>query len=294
MSVLDDFLAGVVNAAAAGARLLPDPRFVHWKDIVSFRPPANVQRALAGRGAEFRFNKIEKATNAIGPIGGDINLDEYRVDVARPFDVQPDDPDLPPVTFGPELFAQYLRVGFGTLLGVEIRNRNPHSIIFNFDPEEKGVDDLKWESKKKAEDAIGAIMKFKVAYEKFPPVQDWAPVLASSSNSLSWIFTTVHTPSGGDHPVSGNRHFGIEPHDDGSFSFFNKGADRATGRLDQIIWSVGLSKTREIWQALQQAVADFVTSKKGEATVIRPIQFVVDWDFVKHIVHQPTEVWVVE
>ncbi len=57
-------------------------------------------------------------------------------------------------------------------------------------------------------------------------VLEQGDVLATCSTELDFIFTTAHTKSGGWHPVSGNRGFGMKDNGDGTWTFYTMAADR--------------------------------------------------------------------
>jgi len=298
MSAFEDLLVATANVAAAGSDVLSEDTLKHWRDIVSFRPPSKVQDTFLKRGAEgdFKFNKIEDAS------GPKVNLDEYRVEVDRPPILRSEDPQLPDVTLSAEDVLKYVRVSFRELLEAALGKRRP-IFIFQFVPD---VETLDWKfQKSEPADAVGAVMRFMLGVEGTRAIPDpsrpgdllgdWAPVLCGASDSRSWTFTTVHTPSGRDHPVSGNRRWSVEPHGDGTFTFINQGADRPTKLIDDFFFrtlvGLGMWATREIWGALQQGVADFVNGHEGRARVMPPIQLLPNWNGMESIVHT-TEDWI--
>jgi hypothetical protein len=50
----------------------------------------------------------------------------------------------------------------------------------------------------------------------------------------SWIFTPIQSPEDQQHPVSGNREFGIKVQD-GKMSFYTQGADNALGLYQSFV-----------------------------------------------------------
>ena len=108
-------------------------------------------------------------------------------------------------------------------------------------------------------------------------------VMATDVQEYSWIFTTVQNPHDGQHPVSGNRQFGIEFNEDGSISFFTRAADRVTGDLDRLFGENVVFKGGEkIWEGLQKNIANFVNKNGGKAKVNKPEVNRPKWKDVKN------------
>jgi hypothetical protein len=86
--------------------------------------------------------------------------------------------------------------------------------------------------------------------------------VSNSSNDVRMIATTVRTPLDGEHPISGNRTWGIkEDSDNGGFYFFTTGADRISGNPGTVlntwaerlpIFSSGLDNADKLWTSLQE------------------------------------------
>lgn len=95
--------------------------------------------------------------------------------------------------------------------------------------------DVLWRSS----DPQGALMTFvlashepvlvlKATFDRLTPVFEQGDVLATCASDLDFVFTTVKTLNNGWHPVSGHRGFGMRDNGDGTWTFFSKGADRAS------------------------------------------------------------------
>lgn len=85
-----------------------------------------------------------------------------------------------------------------------------------------------------------------------------------------WIFSTVHTDLDDQHPVSGNRMFGITTNYDiarnkVSYTFFTRGADRPSGLLDTYGSSLVLKGVDMLWNDIMQNVTDDVNQNGGKA-----------------------------
>ena len=57
-------------------------------------------------------------------------------------------------------------------------------------------------------------------------------VVTSSYGSNQWTFTTVWTPADFYHPVSGHRTFGVVDNGNGYATFYTRGVDRISTRLN--------------------------------------------------------------
>jgi hypothetical protein len=90
-----------------------------------------------------------------------------------------------------------------------------------------------------------------------------------SVRSERWIFSTLHTPKDGDHPVSGHREFGFFRTKEGWTMFFIRGADRATAfhhEMDNFIDLV-FGAADNIWKSYQQKLVKFITHHGGAASI---------------------------
>ncbi len=83
----------------------------------------------------------------------------------------------------------------------------------------------------------------------------------------------VHKYRDDYHPVSGNRQFGLKTNADGTYTFYTKGADRATSIFDAII-SPGIYYGGSLlWAAVMQNIQNFVgasNSNINDPIVNRP------------------------
>lgn len=83
-------------------------------------------------------------------------------------------------------------------------------------------------------------------------------------------FSTIATPLDWNHPVSGNREFGIynPPNNPNEFCFYIMGVDRTSGGLfsapylSDLVFNGG----NELWQNIQQNIAVFINNSGGQAS----------------------------
>lgn len=115
---------------------------------------------------------------------------------------------------------------------------------------------------------------------------DDGSVICTKTQSDHWIFTTITAPGDGEHPVSDNRQFGYIQNRNGSYTFFTRGVDRATGHIDNLVQqNLGtvFTKADELWTSFQQGISNYVNSHGGVA-VITPDNKITakpNWDKVR-------------
>jgi hypothetical protein len=122
---------------------------------------------------------------------------------------------------------------------------------------------------------------------------DNASVVVSQSTTTKWLFSTIHAPNTGDHPVSGQREFGIATLDNGNMVVYTRGADRTTGVLETIgggfvpgdVTGIGnlspFGAADRLWQSFQAKVVAFVNANGGVAAVQSRYSRRHNWRMVK-------------
>jgi hypothetical protein len=91
-------------------------------------------------------------------------------------------------------------------------------------------------------------------------------VTASNGQTDShFTYSTVTSPEDGEHPVSGNRTFGIQTDPvNGGYTFYISGVDRATNGLFNLGADVfGWSSASSLWQNVMANVQSYVTDNGG-------------------------------
>lgn len=253
--------------AAPRGQPLPDAT---WKTILSFRPLADVQRAIHDRGVGWAVHRIEDAK------GGQLNLDYYSVNISRM-----------PTVGGKRLSAEDLLA--------HVR-RNLKNFVDNdlatFEPFEPR-DAKRWS----AADPSSAVLLIEIYLARngvcsvprdLPrwacpanlTLLDYASVVVSEASPTRFRFSTVKGGTGwtaiadrsrpGAHPVSGNREFGFSPRAAGGYSFYSIGADRATRSIDEFwgqpsLRDQGFLAGDALWRSYQARLAAFVNANGGEA-----------------------------
>lgn len=105
----------------------------------------------------------------------------------------------------------------------------------------------------------------------FNPLEE-ASVVATSYSSNNWTFSTAWTPEDLYHPVSGNRMFGAVDNGNGTATFYTRGVDRISTRLNVAIDFLALdiyASGGEIWENFQQNLKNaFGSSARIQAPVV--------------------------
>jgi len=238
-----------------------------WENLISFRPPVTVQRSLQDR----TLSSIDWPPHRIESAWGPINLDYYPVEIQQM-------PVISGQTMTPEQLVEHVRLNINSFIDTRISE---------FTPVDSSAA-AKWRSAHPLGTVIHIDMK--TLGGRLNP--DDGSVVASEVISLSWIFSTIWTPTDMSHPVSGNRQFGIEHTHDGRTIFFTRGADRTTLLVDDALQSIVFSAAHSLWLSLQQGVRGFVNSHGGSARIRPAFSHRFSWGFIQPRYHHPTVPWI--
>ena len=214
---------------------MPDFDIGPWNKLLDHRPDPDLTK--------YRIQDLDSAH-------GKLNLDYYSVHIDKL-------PTVDSKTFqdGKE-FLKYVREHIDDFTGD----------LANFEPYDEKQDGEKWRS----DNPKGANIHIDLG-KGFRNLDDGA-VVVSDVTDHSWTFTTIDTPldlSGADweHPVSGNREFGINERADGTYDFYTRGADRPTGFIDWLLQGHIFDKADELWRNVFRNLADFINKHGGKAEV---------------------------
>lgn len=258
----------LANLASVNFNLaaLSKPQFTpkDWSYLVSFRPPADVQNYFKATVPGGYFHKVEDGY-------GDINLDYYPVLVRK----------LPAISgsqASAEDFLKYIRLNLNDFIDADLAN------FFKYDDS----NDALWKSDKPLKSIIRITMRMLTT--KLDKVSDFGDVIVGEFTPQYWIFSTIYTPNDLAHPVSGNRQFGFTDNHDGTFTFYTRGADRATRLTDYTgsRWLV-FPMANKLWKSLQAGIVKFVGQKNAE--LIEPLSNRVPWKEIKNSIYKPAESW---
>jgi hypothetical protein len=230
-----------------------------WKELLNWLPPEawlNSQRQARNRDpVPFRVQRIEDA------IGNKVNFDLYGITISR----------LPTFAHNdPNFFLQFVRKNLNIFLAASAGQMRGLS---------QG-DDADWQGRDAA--PIGAVMIWKIPGWNIPGttwIHEEAAVVTSRSSPTTWTFTPVHIGvcCPGDHPISGNREFGIQPIGNGSYRVYTRAVDRALRPTDYFDAKLAPSEdivfngADKLWRSFQSNLAEYVNQRGGSAAVDKPI-----------------------
>jgi len=215
-----------------------------WRDLIEFKIPQDILDMLASRSMSSL--SLDSASSA------HINLDYFPIRVTK----------LPTVN-GQQLtadqFLDFIRRNLHTNLLIS-------TALSQFQPYAQ-EDDAIWVSS----NPYKAVLKI----DLLGPYN--AAVVIVESTNDHWIFHTIATPDTGDHPVSGQRMFGYWNSAPNEFTFYTRGADRATGVFPSLVSEQLFEGGGALWATFQAGIAGFVNSNSGEAFVPRAFAGRFSW-----------------
>ena len=229
-----------------------------WADLLNMRPSAealNDQRARRNRDkVAFEVQRIEDAR------GPDVNFDTYAVEITGL-------PTKGPAT--PELLLAHIRQNLNSFFDHSASTFVPH----------KQGDATDWAAGGAA--PLGSLMVFKIPGPG-GVIQEQGAVVTSASSPTMWVFSPVKIGPccPGEHPVSGNREFGIRSVGEGKYQIYTRAADRARDRFipgEGVVFK-GADK---LWQSWQARVVDYVKANGGSATAATPVVHHPPWTEVQ-------------
>jgi hypothetical protein len=253
--------AAAVAGLIAGAGP-PGDDALPWRELLSFRPPAAVQRAVIDRGRDWAVHRIEDAS-------GPVSLDAYTIFV-----------DVLPEVDGRRLTAAGLLAHVRRHLG---DFADPGRALFS---PMTAADAATWRS----DDPTGAVLLIDMKLGGLSP--DSGCVVIARSTPEEWIFSTVRAGAPGmvavltrevaaAHPLSGNRSFGWSRRDEGRYLFYTTAADRPTRAIDAAASRVAFAAADGLWRDFQNRLAAFVNAHGGKARVGGAKAIRHDWDAVR-------------
>ena len=103
-------------------------------------------------------------------------------------------------------------------------------------------------------------------------LQEQGAVVTSASSPTMWVFSPVKIDlcCPGEHPVSGNREFGIRSVGGGKYEIYTRATDRPTDKLFPRESTV-FKGADKLWQSWQARVVDYIKANGGSATASPPV-----------------------
>ncbi len=231
-----------------------------WADLLNMRPSAealNDQRARRNRDkVAFEVQRLENSS------GAHVNFDTYAVEITGL-------PTKGPAT--PELLLAHIRQNLNSFFD------HSASTFVSHTP----GDATDWAGGGAA--PLGSLMVFKIpAPLTGGVVQEWGAVVTSASSPTMWVFSPVKIDHlrPGEHPVSGNREFGIRSVGEGKYQIYTRAADRPTDKIFPRESTV-FKGADKLWQSWQARVVDYVKANGGSATAAPPVIHQPPWTEVE-------------
>lgn len=232
------------------------PAWAPWADLLNALPASatlmakRVERNLAN--VNLNVQKIENAT------GDHVNFDSYVVRITR----------LPATAANAEKLLENVRKKLNDFL-------DPSFSTFGPLDSSDGPD---WTGQGAARP--GCCMLFKIPL--FVGIHEQAAVVTSMGAANKWIFTpiTVDKFSPGEHPVSGNREFGVRSVQGGAYEIYTRAADRVLASVlpgEQRVFDGADS----LWKSWQARVVSQINGNGGQAAALPPVKHRPTWSAVQ-------------
>ena len=111
----------------------------------------------------------------------------------------------------------------------------------------------------------------------------------SNANGTYFRFSTMTSPLDFNHPVSGNREFGIypDPNNPGTYTFYTMGVDRISDREFGLVnWTtngVVFDGADRLWNAMQTNMINYINAHGGQASYYSKKSYIArpDWGIVE-------------
>ncbi|WP_037317374.1 hypothetical protein [Ruegeria halocynthiae] len=218
-----------------------------WVDLANFKPDAApLQQTRADRGHSAKDYKVQRIDEGTGSA---VNVDEYVVRI-----------DTLPSGMNKTQFFWHVRKNLNSFFDQSVASFDG----FN------GDDTGDWGSQSIA--LLGTIMVFQIS-TLGGVGNDEAAVVVSRTSDFSWVFSPVTDEAlvlgFGDHPVAGNREFGLREVG-GHMEFYTRAFDRVYPSLVSAAEETAFEGADKLWKSLQTNLENFVNSNGGSATKQTP------------------------
>jgi len=203
-----------------------------WSDLINFKPSSTDVNNAGNR--VFGTPEVQNIEDG----NGQLNVDYYSVTISG----------LPDGVSSGGALLNYFRSNLNSFT-----NGNTSFGAYN-----------EGEGKRFLANENSALMSFQVLLGGFFNVDDLS-VMQSKNSSNYWVFSTMTTFRDGGHPVSGNRQFGVTTNNNGTYTFFTRGADRPNTMLDKASSSLIFEGADELWQAVMTNMVNYINDNGGNA-----------------------------
>jgi hypothetical protein len=238
----------------------------NWQTIAQHIAPASEKGKIinlpSGLFHQFNIQSLDDAG------GTRVNMDYYGIKITT----MPNDPATGQ-QFSPDELLDYFRRNINSL--VSGSTFEPYCKIPSICQQEMDL----WDSS----NPLGALIYIDI------PLDDGVVVCSEYTNT-HWYFMTMNAPYAGNHPVSGVRAFGYESNQDGSYTFFARGADRVVSwQIEYLGYIAGFgnpfSGSDNLWSHFQTNLNSFVLNNSGASNIEPVITERVNREVVKDVLH---------
>lgn len=246
----------------------------HWKNLAQHVPPSEIINKLNGLDensfGDFNVQNVEDAAGVV------VNMDYFPVTI----NTLPKKPGSNE-RFTPNEFLNHVRKNINNFINTNYSSFTPSTVT--------GINESAiWLSN----NPVGAVLHINI-----PNGPGDGSVICSKYSSNQWIFTTIEVPYNlfmqgfdGEHPVSGNREFGLITNPNGTYTFYTRGVDRITNGIDAFVADNVLkdafANPDALWNSLKNKVHNYVQNNGGSSVTPKDSDNIInrpDWDEIKDV-----------
>jgi len=222
------------------------PRIASYQVPLSVINRISYIRSLAPNWHVDNFN-IESLTNAYGAA---VNCDFFSVRIKKM-----------PMGLSPKEFLEYFRKNINTFISPDVN--------VEFSPFRSGSFDDTRHFNNDFKNSLGSLIHINMANDGSVIISDYQNSTAPAAERHYFKFSTIETPLDNDHPVAGNREFGIyeDPSKRGEYIFYISAVDRAWDPTFDFVFKFfgAFKKGDELWENVQINIAEFINRGFGIA-----------------------------
>jgi hypothetical protein len=220
-----------------------------WSELASFTPPQSVRNKVVQDGHSLQLINNARAAG--------VNLDYFRIRISNMPDIN-----------GQDMTNEELITHFRKNMSI-FSNHGMFGSEFNPKP----ADITLWNSS----NPTGTIVDINI------PGDDGA-VVCSDHKTCCYTFSTLKSPlwTIDDHPVSGNRQFGISE-EGGNKYFYIKGADRGHNWFQSTLAPHYYGGGDALWSTTVEHFKMYIDNNGGQGIVLDAIKKRPSWDAVKAV-----------
>jgi hypothetical protein len=254
---------------------IPCDQLPKWQALTQHKPTQPILDKLNSIKAKYPLNDVawQSIENASGDV---VNLDYFPVTITA----LPNNPATGQ-RFSATEFLNYIRTHMNDFVDTSITSFSPSTIT--------GYNETQiWNSN----NPLGGVIHLDISGGAGD-----GTVICTDYNASHWIFSTIEVPYDpfrqgfdGEHPVSGNREFGLTQNPNGSYTFYTRGVDRITDAVDAYVANKILSDPFQnpdaLWNSFKNGIYTFTQGHSGTAlapsvsdnSIYRP-----DWSKVSQV-----------